>query len=361
MIHKIMYALCPIFLAILYSPVCLATNSDLNDAFSRYLYGKSGASVEFVTNPVDLVSASCIAKFQIENLDYKVGVLKVEYTNTNLPACSVLLHAENNNKLMIYNHGHGGLPTKSESFAIDLISRAILNGFDVLIVSMPLVGLNEIDVTKEYWAVPWGADNKQTINSSLIKPWAHFHAFYETIKDPNYWGHFFIDSTLAALVLANPDRVPKSVLNFFSIKKNEGFPKYSVVNYVGLSGGGQSGLLACAASRFDKCILIAGFLPLYLRYSAGRDSWGDIEQVTDYIYKYFPYEHLMRLAQINTEKTYYILNTKDPCCFGGEAAYNFQRDFPSYNIELVSLPVHGFSANYIFELLNYKSVAPPKQ
>lgn len=47
-------------------------------------------------------------------------------------------------KLIIYNHGHGGLPNDHEQYARRFLSEALEEGIDILLVSMPFTGINQL-------------------------------------------------------------------------------------------------------------------------------------------------------------------------------------------------------------------------
>jgi hypothetical protein len=249
---------------------------------------------------------------------------------------------------LIYNHGHGGLPGQNEGFAKEFLQGALDKGFDILITSMPLVGVNRINSQSQYWAKVYGASEPTIFNSSLLSPWAHFHSIYEIIDDPDHYLHFFIDSAVIfSAITSESSRVSK--INLLSEVKSIRHT-YNSVSYVGLSGGATTGLAACAVFRFDKCILIAGFLPFYLR-AQNINSWGDAEQTSRSFYSQFPYEKLMKVAAQTTRRVTYIYNSNDPCCFSNPEAGKFKGDFTEYDIRIMESNIHGFESSYVLREL----------
>lgn len=237
-----------------------------------------------------------------------------------------------------------------EDFARQFIRGVLDQGYDVLLTSMPLVGLNAIDTTANYWAKVYGHPNPVYFDNALITPWVHFHAVYEIIDDKDHYMHFFVDSALIFSSLVDKSNLTN--LKLVDASKVSGLPakKYDEISYVGLSGGGNTGLSACAIFNFKKCILIAGFLPEYLRVS-NINSWGDSEQISKSLYSIFPYEKLMELAAISSKSMVYIYNRLDPCCFADPEATKFHNDFMKYDIRVLDNNYHGYDSQYlIFEL-----------
>lgn len=319
-----------------------------NQLFKQFFYSNPQASLDYFTDlnaPIDGGGAQ--AAFSSSGIDasgYNVNLIRVSYLNNNFPQYAIHIANSTNTKLLVYNHGHGGLPGVGEDFARQFIRGLLDQGYDVLLTSMPLVGLNAINTSTRYWAKVYGNVNSVYFDNALITPWVHFHAVYEIIDDKDHYLHFFIDPALMFSSLVDKS----SSLKIIDTLNVRGLPtkKYDETSYVGLSGGGNTGLTACAIFSFKKCILVAGFLPKYLRVS-NISSWGDAEQISRSLYSIFPYEKIMELAAISSKSMVYIYNRLDPCCFADPEATRFRDHFPTYDIRLVDNSYHGFDSNYI--------------
>lgn len=262
------------------------------------------------------------------DLGAETTLFEIRYAYTNLPQLTVLLSKPGNRRLVVYNHGHGGFPAASETFVHQFLLLLLGNGYDVLYASMPLVGANTPDPGGSYWIKTRGTSEPATVALDVLAMLGH--EIYEYIDDPDHYMHYFIDGTLLPLQVIGDG--------------------YDAVSYVGLSGGGATGLVACSVRRFEKCILIASFLPDYLRVSSAADV-GDIEQFTRSFYQSFNVQDLMQLARRNSDWLAMYLNRNDPCCFADPGASEFQRRFPDYDIVLTDLDIHGFDAVEIFNAL----------
>lgn len=316
------------------------------------LFGHSKADLKYYKKedsvPDDEIVSPTLESLGLPLKNYEVNQIRINYQNTNFPQRAVHISNKMNRRLLIYNHGHGGLPSESEGFVNNLLQGAIDQGFDILLTSMPLVGLNKINPQYQYWAKVYGSSQPAFFDSALLTPWVHFHAAYEIIDDPDHYLHFFIDSAVIFSALTSgSSRVGK--INLLGEANNINY-YYESISYVGLSGGATTGLTACAVFRFDKCILVAGFLPFYLR-AKNINSWGDAEQISRSFYSQFPYEKLMEIAGRVTKKMIYIYNSADPCCFSDPEATKFKNDFLNYDIRVVESNRHGFDPSYVLREL----------
>jgi hypothetical protein len=218
---------------------------------------------------------------------------------------------------------------------------------------MPGVGLNKLNPNESYWLKTWGNPSyKSILDKSILDGWLHY--IYETISDPDSYLHYFVDSAvILPSVLSYPwDKEGPYLFD----KTNQGFrdftsKRYTKTSYIGLSGGATTGLSACAVFSFDKCILIAGFVPEYIRVQF-IGSWGDAEQTTRSYYEKFPYEDLINIAEKKSRKIIYIYNAYDSCCYFGQAPQIFKNDFPSLDIRITNLHYHGFDSEYLQILLD---------
>jgi len=298
------------------------------EQLQQFLYGHNTASVQRWSEP-DAEREHQTLLTHFADLGVETTLFETRYAYTNLPQLTLLLSKPGNRRLVVYNHGHGGFPTASETFAGQLLSLLLDNGYDVLFASMPLVGANALDPGGSYWIKTRGASGPATVAQDVLAMLGH--GIYEYIDDPDHYMHYFIDGALLPL------------------QAIEG--GYDAVSYVGLSDGGGTGLVACSVHRFEKCILVAGFLPDYLRVASTADV-GDIEQFTRSFYQRFDVLDLMQLAKQNSGLLVMYLNRKDPCCFADPQASEFQRQFPDYNIVVTDLDIHGFDAVEIFNVLS---------
>lgn len=163
-------------------------------------------------------------------------------------------------------------------------------------------------------------------------------------NDPSHYFHYFIDGAMASSLFKKDSLKTKNKPQNKFFEKTEDFPKieYDTINYVGLSSGGGVGLTACAVYSFDKCTLIAGFLPAYLRIKSANNI-GDSEQYSSSINKKFPTEDLIRIASSVTKSIIYIYNSEDPCCFADPYASKFKKDFNKFDIRVTDLNFHGYN------------------
>lgn len=271
----------------------------------------------------------------------------VKYINTNLPAIAVLLVPKiKNNSLIIYNHGHDGLPTHEQSFAFDFIDKAISTGFSVLIDSMPLVGLNLPDNSKRYYITAKGIDSSPVEISQSYFQWPYIHQIYQAIKGSGSSMHFFVDGSLAAAQYHSNS----TGVSYFNYNSNINAYKYNNIHYVGLSGGGFVGLISCAIFNYRTCTLIAGFIPFKYKMSS-LNNWGDSEQWMDSFFNRFTYEDLINMAAQKIRILNFIYNSDDDCCFSNPAALEFKNDNPSLNILIVDSSKHAFDPGQVLDLI----------
>ena len=164
------------------------------------------------------------------------------------------------------------------------IEQFIQNGYTVVGLSMPLLGLNN---QPEISSVKFGK----------LKLSTHEHI---KLLSPER-GHpikYFIEPVVI-------------VLNYL---KNE--YDYSSVSMVGISGGGWTATIAAAVdTRIKNSFHVAGSYPIYLR--SNRD-WGDYEQTVPELYNLVNYLDLYVLGSYgNNRKQLQIINMYDACCFAG--------------------------------------------
>jgi hypothetical protein len=203
----------------------------------------------------------------------------------------------------VYGAGHSEFNVHEKDFEIRLFKIALQHGIDVLITSMPLVGLNlgyaPFTLTT--------ADGPATLDPRLLKG-EQRHLVLEAVHTPeSHYLRFFVDSpVLTTLAVAHA---------------------YDRVSYVGLSGGANTGLLSCAllGLLLRDCVLVAGVLPHDIRLVAPATDLGDSEQLSQSFYgRHSVMDLLGHLDKIGRSPTL-IYNELDPCCFAFAAATAFKR------------------------------------
>ena len=142
-----------------------------NQKFKQFLYSDPQASLEYVTDsnmPADGdVARAAFTASGIDASGYSTNLIRINYLNNNLPQYAIHIVNSINSKLLVYNHGHGGLPGAGEDFARQLIRGLLDQGYDVLLTSMPLVGLNAVDTATTYWAKVYGQPNPVVLQQRI--------------------------------------------------------------------------------------------------------------------------------------------------------------------------------------------------
>ena len=229
------------------------------------------------------------------------------------------------NNLLIYHQGHRGNPYQFSNF-IDIKNHYKKKGFDVLALSMPVIGFNKIPVDFP------GIDKK------LGK-----HEIYHNFYDP-----------------LNPQKKPLSVFisgNYFLIKKIISEKKYNNIYYIGISGGGWfTTLFSAFITEIKKSYSFASLVPLSLRYLGVRGDW---EASKSKFYKDINYYNLFNLSILdkNFKTNRYhtlIYNRYDDCCFGQpwssimrEVGKNLNSDY--FKIEELDIYKHTISKKFLFD------------
>ncbi|MBI1371223.1 MAG: hypothetical protein GC159_00455 [Phycisphaera sp.] len=177
---------------------------------------------------------------------------------------------------IIYHEGHGAGFEDRQA----MIERLVAQGYPVIGMSMPLMGMNPRPTVR----VPAVGPIKLNEHDKLI--W---------LDHPL---HYFIDPVVAVLDYlqrTEPDRP---------------------VAMMGLSGGGwTTTVVAAIDTRVVRSYPVAGTQPIYLR---GDKPWADFEQSWPPLYRaantmemHVLGSHGLRRAQMQ------VLNQYDACCFGG--------------------------------------------
>jgi hypothetical protein len=282
-------------------------NSISNDSSLKYLY----SDME-ITGPEDIYSADCLAlseEFVMRFSTYEKKCTSIHYDFTSYVSNAVLIKGANpqkttSNSLLIYNHGHDGLPSKNEEFGYELILRTLKGGSDVLLVSMPFIGVDK--QAGPIKVKTWDGETEYNFEQLAASP-AAWHGVFEMFDTgASHYMRFFVDS---------------AVLNAINLA-----PLYKKINFVGLSGGATTGLYACNILKeiLDNCVLVAGVMPLKYRFV--RENFGDAEQISSSFFKKHSVFQIISEIDKSSEKLYLIYNDEDACCFRGETAKLFERD-----------------------------------
>lgn len=323
-----------------------------------FLYARSTAQVRYWASWSEVPAQYAYLQERMGGLPTReagvtTGLFSITYASNNLPQLSLHIRRVGNSRLLVYNHGHGGVPSESETFASEFLSQALANGYDLLVTSLPLVGLNAIPAAPEEPLFITTRDRvgPVSIDVTLLTEFSSQHAVYEVIDDRDHYMHFFIDGAVIPAGLAAPSAAAGELAKRAQQLLPYTGPQYAQVDYVGLSGGATSGLLACAVHVFDNCILVAGVMPDYLRVS-GYSNFGDAEQQSRSFYERFTVPDLLAISAGGTRKLTLVYNRRDTCCFADPAASRFQADFPGYDIRITELAFHGYLVNDLLAMLH---------
>jgi hypothetical protein len=185
-----------------------------------------------------------------------------------------------NDRLVIYHAGHAPYGELDSRVVETLAAR----GYDVIVLEMPLVGVNSEPLTVE-------------LPNGPVAISRHDHMAYLDAMTPGSPIRYFIEPVIAML--------------------NEYAATYDDITMIGVSGGGWTTTLATAIdTRIDRSYPVAGTLPLAVHF-AREDAWGDWEQTEPSIYAIADYVDLYVLGA-HERRQMQVLNQFDPCCFSGD-------------------------------------------
>jgi hypothetical protein len=234
---------------------------------------------------------------------------RIIYKNSEYQSFSILIKKVNNPKeLTIINVGHTGLPEKNDEFYL-LTDKILDTGGAILVTSMPFLGLERADYPLNIQTHDgWGVYNPALWISSVARHGV-FELFYS--GNSNYM-RYFIDN---------------AVLSSYYYRSN-----FKKINYVGLSGGATTGLIACAVLKnlINNCILTAGVMPLSLRMEP--DTIGDAEQFSSSFYKQNTVYDLIKVLESSRTNLFLVYNSSDPCCFDSKTAIPFKKKLENLNL-----------------------------
>lgn len=237
-------------------------------------------------------------------------------------------------KLLVYNHGHDGIQgTFSDDNAKILFKNALDSGMGLLITFMPLSDDVDIDHMVQFNNVSHKV--RVTTSNHGVLEFFDSRNNFSIQQEPENEFHFlkyFVDPILVSLQV---------------IQK-----KYNDITYVGLSGGGWTGLiLSSVKNPINRYILVAGFLPEEARgYSK---NIGDTEQFSQSVYKDFPYRYF--LNNLNKTESYLIYNSEDSCCFQGtlfkDCIDSMAREYTGITIRIRESKKHDYDSDEIMQLI----------
>ena len=240
-----------------------------------------------------------------------------------------------NNELIILNNGHGGRihdPTDLYS-EINTVRFFLNKGYSVLIVSLPLEGINNRPIVMP-------SDNLEL--NELMK------MEYDEIVDE---GKFKLEHHLHFEFLKNNDFNPmsyffepiNSTLN--SIDDEYDFDKYHMI---GISGGGWvSAVYSAIDERISTTHSIAGMVPIEYLIEEDRGHW-EIEELG----KIIDYTDVYTLSTLNERKFLQFFNSNDPCCFGKGQDLSFSEIVLENAEKLENSSYNLFTINNYFHKIN---------
>jgi pimeloyl-ACP methyl ester carboxylesterase len=257
---------------------------------------------------------------------------EIKYLESGIRSYTLLLKSriKDSKKLIIYNHGHGGLPVSTENFAIDFINMSLDNGYDILLVSMPFIGLNR----KQGNILLKTFDGISEVKENTDLPHNLFEGFDLTSSS---YLRFFVDDA-----------------SFF-LSQHRG--RYSNINFVGHSGGAWTGVHVCSmfSDIINRCFLSSGVMTYDIRIANSTANIGDAEQISYTINKRHPISRELKKASERTTVTLYY-NTNDVCCFNGLQPSKIKKKLetiaPKVNVIIDTNSSHSFNYIKAFNFIN---------
>jgi hypothetical protein len=210
-----------------------------------------------------------------------INKLNIEM-NYNINSISYLFLANNsNNDLVIYHHGHNGDFISGK----DTIAFLINEGYSVLALSMPLLGMNNQPII-----------DLNEFGKIKFTNHRHLHLLESSDFSPV---KFFVEPIGVSL-------------NY--LQENFNFNSYHML---GISGGGWTTVLFSAIDdRISQNYSVAGSFPMFMR--SDSKNIGDYEQMIPELYSIANYLELYTMGSFgNEQKLTLIYNEFDPCCFSG--------------------------------------------
>ena len=217
----------------------------------------------------DLSNLKSIDKLNIE-MEYDVNSIVYLFLPKN-----------SNNELVIYHQGHSGDFISGN----DTIAFFINEGYSVLALSMPLLGMNNQPII-----------DLNEFGKMKFTNHRHLHLLESSDFSPV---KFFVEPIGVSL-------------NY--LDENFNFNSYHML---GISGGGWTTVLFSAIDdRISQNYSVAGSFPMFMR--SDSKNIGDYEQMIPELYSIANYLELYTMGSFGDErKLTLIYNEFDPCCFSG--------------------------------------------
>ena len=206
--------------------------------------------------------------------------IEMEY---DVSSIAFLFFPENsNNQLIIYHQGHRGDFVAGK----DHIAFLINEGYSVLALSMPLLGMNNQPII-----------DLNDFGKIKFTNHRHLHLLESSDFSPV---KFFVEPIGVSL-------------NY--LEKNYNFDSYHMI---GISGGGWTTILFSAIDdRISQSYSVAGSFPMFMR--SDSKNIGDYEQIIPELYNIANYLELYIMGSYGNErKLVLIYNEFDPCCYSGK-------------------------------------------
>ena len=206
--------------------------------------------------------------------------IEMEY---DVNSIAFLFFPENsNNQLIIYHQGHRGDFVAGK----DHIAFLINEGYSVLALSMPLLGMNNQPII-----------DLNDFGKIKFTNHRHLHLLESSDFSPV---KFFVEPIGVSL-------------NY--LEKNYNFDSYHMI---GISGGGWTTILFSAIDdRISQSYSVAGSFPMFMR--SDSKNIGDYEQIIPELYSIANYLELYIMGSYGNErKLVLIYNEFDPCCYSGK-------------------------------------------
>ncbi len=234
---------------------------------------------------------------------YEKHCYRIYYRDFEFDTYAVKILAKHGKKapkrLLIYNQGHTDLSDEAAPFAAELFDMQLRAGTDILVTSLPFLGLNSN--TRE----PMRVKTYDGVAMLDLNTMDEKHELFELFDTgASHYMRFFIDS--AVLPVAQMAR------------------EYQDINYLGFSGGATIGLHTCLVLKdvLNRCVLVAGVMPANLGLTL--KTFGDAEQVSaSFRKKHRVMDELDELAASRVAVTL-VYNDQDACCFDQESAVPFK-------------------------------------
>jgi len=252
------------------------------------VFDKRKNLINFIWKNTIPYSSLILIDKNIEDLRYSnfinlksIDKLNIEMEYEINSTAYLFLPENSNNELIIYHQGHAGDFIEGK----DSIEFFINEGYSVLAMSMPLLGMNNNPIID--------LDN------------------FGKIKFTNHKQLRFLESSNFSPIKFFVEPIGVS-LNY--LDENFNFNAYHML---GISGGGWTTILFSALDdRISQSYSVAGSFPMFMR--SDSKNIGDYEQIVPELYTIANYLELYILSSFGAErKLILVYNEFDSCCFSG--------------------------------------------